>query len=310
MKNEILGGCLHDTNKNKMVLELFVSLFAGVVVGLVIVSFITDSMFFIDTRPWKTTRRRVIVPTASGHVLPPIIHQMYTSQELPPELETAHRTWVFNSNSKVKIWTDVQIEDFIKTKCAWIYETWQSLPTNRDRALLAKYCIMYVYGGLYADMDIHITDRRLVWKVIAMNEKHERPTVYISSPSTSSVGWIIPNHDYVSTGLFAATPKHPFWLSVIKYAVESLNMSHAITLAAKNWKEDNKNDIIIFSAQRTGCSWLSPISLSPLATHRNKPNLSEKYRKKRSDGTIKVTEALNKFLSEPRDDEDGDWSVL
>ena len=92
-------------------------------------------------------------------ITPKIIHQI-----APTDRSKWHPIWFKCHDSWKKqfpspeyqhiLWNDKEdIENVVRYSFPDLYETFKSYPTNIQRIDLAKYCILYKFGGVYADMD-------------------------------------------------------------------------------------------------------------------------------------------------------------
>ena len=51
-------------------------------------------------------------------------------------------------------WNDTQLRDFIEREHGWFRDTYDGYKYHIQRVDVAKYFIMYSYGGIYSDLDI------------------------------------------------------------------------------------------------------------------------------------------------------------
>ena len=87
---------------------------------------------------------------------PKIIHQTAPADESkwPPIWKPCQESWKKNfPDYEYRMWTDEDLDEFIKTKYAWFYPTYMGYPKKINRIDAARYFILYEYGGIYADMD-------------------------------------------------------------------------------------------------------------------------------------------------------------
>lgn len=93
-------------------------------------------------------------------MIPKIIHQIYglcpsdAGKPLPSDLLTYSQTWkLMNPSWTYKLWDRRQVEILINdAPDAW-KQTFYSLEHWVEQCDFARYLILYLYGGIYADMD-------------------------------------------------------------------------------------------------------------------------------------------------------------
>lgn len=93
-------------------------------------------------------------------IIPRIIHQTYKNNHSIPSLwlrtmESCKREKEF----KFILWTDEQIDEFIKTEYPEYYtKVFIKYPYNIQRVDAFRYFVLYTYGGIYMDLDIGCVD--------------------------------------------------------------------------------------------------------------------------------------------------------
>jgi mannosyltransferase OCH1-like enzyme len=88
---------------------------------------------------------------------PKIIHQTG-----PSDLSKWHPIWTQCQESWKKthpdyeyiFWNDEDLENFIKTEYSDYYKIWKECPVHISQIDLARYFILYHYGGIFSDLDI------------------------------------------------------------------------------------------------------------------------------------------------------------
>ena len=90
--------------------------------------------------------------------IPKVIHQIWFQgkENIPEHLQEYHKSWVvMNPSFEVKVWDEKSIESvlikFNDTDTTHMYTNYKYMIQKID---LAKYIILYIYGGIYIDMDI------------------------------------------------------------------------------------------------------------------------------------------------------------
>lgn len=87
--------------------------------------------------------------------IPRIIHQTWKTDEVPDRLKKFQRTWMdFHGSWEYKLWTDEEIDQFVRTEYPWFADYWDSYPHHIQRVDAFRYFVMHKYGGVYADLDM------------------------------------------------------------------------------------------------------------------------------------------------------------
>lgn len=89
-------------------------------------------------------------------VLPKIIHQQWKTEEIPETYKEWHqdfRRLYPEPEYKHMLWTDVSARELIQNHFPFFLETYNLYKHEIQRADAARYFILYMYGGLYADLD-------------------------------------------------------------------------------------------------------------------------------------------------------------
>ena len=88
--------------------------------------------------------------TASWDQIPKIIHQTWKNQTLRQQQAVWSETWCTQyTDWFYHLWTDVENEEFVRTKFPWFYSTYKQLNPAILRADSVRYLYMFHYGGIY-----------------------------------------------------------------------------------------------------------------------------------------------------------------
>ncbi|EQL00477.1 hypothetical protein G6O67_002487 [Ophiocordyceps sinensis] len=122
----------------------------------------------LDVEPWKPALNLSLplaAQTSAAHLLarppradsgriPRIFHQSWKSTKLPSKFQTwsticrqQHKDWEW------VLWTDEDNLRLVQTYFPSLEAAYRDLPGEIYRADLARYLYMYIYGGVYADLD-------------------------------------------------------------------------------------------------------------------------------------------------------------
>lgn len=91
--------------------------------------------------------------------IPKIIFQTWKTRELPPEVEALRQQiGLMNPGYTMMLCDDEDIDTFIKTHFEErIYNNFRKLNVGAAKADFWRYCVLYICGGVYLDMDSEIT---------------------------------------------------------------------------------------------------------------------------------------------------------
>ncbi len=99
------------------------------------------------------------------------------------------------------MWTDEDLDNLIKNDFPYFYDIYKGYDVNIKRIDMARYFILYKYGGIYADMDY----------ICFKNFYNLMPQDKVS---ISESDW--QENEYMQNALMISPKEHPFWLDVIK----------------------------------------------------------------------------------------------
>ncbi|KAG6167297.1 hypothetical protein E4U24_008285 [Claviceps purpurea] len=189
--------------------------------------FYTPSIGYVRPRLAKTTYAAELLtrtPSRTPGVVPKIFHQSWKSLELP----TKFQEWSLSCRQKHKgwewvVWTDEDNLRLVQQHFPWLEDVYNGLPGVIYRADLARHLYMYIYGGVYADLDtecLHPTE----------DLQHEYGPIFGKSktplPDRAIFGRMGTNPDFehsIPNAWMAATPGHPFFLLAIQHVMSIYN---------------------------------------------------------------------------------------
>ena len=115
-----------------------------------------------------------------------------------PKLTLAMKSWLKHTNNfKYYFYDDNKCDLFMKRIGGDIYKAYQKLPIKVMKADLWRYCIIYKYGGIYADVDtickvnplIFLNDALLT--IVPENETHLCQWVFSAPPKSKILKEVI-----------------------------------------------------------------------------------------------------------------------
>jgi len=138
-------------------------------------------------------------------MIPNIMHQIWTQgyDKIPPELKNYYTTCAkINSDFQHIFWDEEKIRAFLKTyyKPQFI-EFYDACTYKAQKADVARYAILYIYGGIYLDMD-------------TVCRKNLSPFLKYDFFVTGNIMSKILRR-YLN-GIIGARPRHPLFLVIFK----------------------------------------------------------------------------------------------
>ena len=163
-----------------------------------------------------TIINNIMVGTSSINItttIPPIIHQIWIQgyDKIPDSLKILHNGCKStNDNFKFIFWDEPRIKKlllkYFGKKYVDAYDTYQIFAQKSD---FARYAILYIYGGIYLDMDM-------------ICRKNLTPFLnYNFFCTTDSIYFFILSKKYLN-GIMGAKKKHPVFPFIFKNMFERL----------------------------------------------------------------------------------------
>jgi mannosyltransferase OCH1-like enzyme len=152
--------------------------------------------------------------------IPKIIHQL-----APQDVSKWPDTWIYcyhtwrkkykkEDGYKYKIWTDEDLDEFMKNNYSFYYDIYKSYPKNIQRIDMARYFILYHYGGIYADMDYECNR-------YFMNNIEMKKLNIVESPYKFN--------ENLHNSLMISPKGHKFWIHVINNAIKNKDIKDVLT---------------------------------------------------------------------------------
>ncbi|KAK4939875.1 hypothetical protein LTR10_019943 [Elasticomyces elasticus] len=169
----------------------------------------------------------------SLQTIPKLFHQSWSSTDLPAKFgqwsatcRSQHPDWEW------VLWTDEDNEELVKTHFPWLLKTYQSLPGTIYRADLVRNLYMYMFGGVYADLDVEclrpvdqLFDTYNVSTVPHLKTRpHSIDKVHTSGRKAffGRMGTDPGFSNSIPNAWMASTPGHPFFLLVVQSVKDSM----------------------------------------------------------------------------------------
>lgn len=103
-------------------------------------------------------------------LVPKVVHQI-AGKTTTPLIETCLKSWnnLKNKGFEIKIWNDELIASFILEQHEFAYQAFVNARNHAEAADIARYLIIYTFGGYYADWDVEVLDEA---KFLALTNQH------------------------------------------------------------------------------------------------------------------------------------------
>ncbi|KKK26379.1 hypothetical protein ARAM_007227 [Aspergillus rambellii] len=168
--------------------------------------------------------------------IPKIIHQTWfpagsnMSQNAQSWVQTIidhHPDWEY------VLWDDETNELLVQQYFPWFLDTYRALPKEINRADMVRNFYMYLFGGMYADVDTealrpvdplfagHSVSLASHWDVISSAAPAQNNPVQRAFLGRMAHAADIESSAAVPNGWMASPPGHPFWLLPVLYVLEN-----------------------------------------------------------------------------------------
>lgn len=138
--------------------------------------------------------------------MPHIIHQSWKTPELPVNFQAFSESWQrHHPEWRYILWSDEENRELAKRHFPWFLETYDSFDVPVMRADTARYMYMYVYGGVYADLDMECL----------------RPLGPVVGSGGGAAMVALMGHDLsfehnIPNAFMASPPRHRLWLDALR----------------------------------------------------------------------------------------------
>ncbi len=132
-------------------------------------------------------------------MIPRVLNQTWKTKDIPSQWTGSYNSCqtVLASYEK-KLWTDDEMEQFVKTNYPEIYDTYMGYTYHIQRCDAFRYMLMYKNGGIYFDLDIACK--------ASIEPLLNNDIVLARSTNVES---------YLTNSIIMAVPGHPFFRYVI-----------------------------------------------------------------------------------------------
>jgi hypothetical protein len=143
--------------------------------------------------------------TNNSFPIPKIVHISYkTYESIPKEYNEIFNSWkVTNPDWEIKFYSYKDNDDIVQKNFPWLYDTYENFYFDEQRLDMAKACYLYLYGGLYLDIN-YLPLANIDPLFYKSNDE-----MYFAYNNDNRQNTII-------TSFMASKPKSSFWLSYLK----------------------------------------------------------------------------------------------
>lgn len=155
----------------------------------------------------KEWRPKLFERVKCNILIPKTIHFMWLAKDgsvsgVPDKYRRNIETFrIHNPDYEIKIWDVEEVNDIIKKNLPEFYETFLEITPWISKCDFARFCVIYIYGGIYSDLDFYCSKN-------IDSLLHDKDHIFSFEPKEHGK-----HHLY--NGFFAAIPKSKFvygWL--------------------------------------------------------------------------------------------------
>ena len=145
---------------------------------------------------------------------PKIIFQTWKNKTPPKKMAYWAETWRSNNpHYEYILWDDADNRRFVAEKFSWFLPTYDSYDAEIKRADAIRYMFLYVYGGIYADMDFECLK-----PFDTLLDAYKGYDIILGEMESSSSQWHSMNN--IPNAIMISKPGSTFWIKVLERMVE------------------------------------------------------------------------------------------
>ena len=156
-----------------------------------------------------------LVPNLVGGITK-VIHQSWKSHKLLPHQAQWQESWKEKHPQWLyRLWTDTENHKLVQESLPWLLPTYESMPKEIYRADLVRYVYMYIYGGVYIDLDFECLK--------PLDELLHNKSIALAYDIRDDNGGA-----EIANAFMASTPGHPFWIHVLTNIVKAAGSTDVV----------------------------------------------------------------------------------
>lgn len=156
-------------------------------------------------------------------MIPKVIHRMWLDRNIdnntvyPEKYDKFTQSFdKLNPEFTVEFWNNNRVNKLFDDHpaVAKYKSVWKNLPHHIQKCDVARYAILYIYGGVYVDLDF------MFYKNIS--PLLDRELLLVEEPAEHTEAGD-PFETKIFNGFIGSVPRHPFWLDWLDFIVKSLD---------------------------------------------------------------------------------------
>ncbi|XWV25489.1 glycosyl transferase [Tupanvirus deep ocean] len=164
-------------------------------------------------------------------MIPKILHRMWLDKSItnnnyaPKKYDPFIKSFKdHNPDFQVMFWNMERVNQLFdrNPQIAKYKNIWTNLPHHIQKCDMARFIIIYLYGGVYVDLDFMCFKN--------LSPLLNRELLLVFEPPEHSEIWNDPVPARLYNGFIGSVPRHPFWLDWLDFIVESLKKSNDVML--------------------------------------------------------------------------------
>jgi len=148
-------------------------------------------------------------------MIPSILHQTWKNTDIPDASKSLVISWKrYNNNFEYRFYDDAALDRIIKEYFPQFLKDYNQFVHKIERIDFARYAIMYLYGGIYADIDMECL------RDFSPFLKFDKPIV--GREPIENIEKAYGGRDYLLCNAILLSPKdNKFWIELMEYIVKT-----------------------------------------------------------------------------------------
>jgi hypothetical protein len=229
---------------------------------LVVLILLATALLTIVTHPdgpgW--TERRQGQSNGANHIIGSgMVHQTWKNTNLSPSQQQSVDSWRRDyPDLGYRLWTDPELQDFMQKELPWYMPVFDRLDPFIKKVDCVRYAWMWLYGGVYADIDMmSVTPRDI-------------PTDAALIPAGRSSATWSHDADMASPAFLSSNPGNQVWLYMLAYIARNthrdtlrctgpIGLANTLRALEKSGRMRQLDVIFVSEASMGLGRWKSPI---------------------------------------------------
>ena len=168
-------------------------------------------------------------PSAEGTFwrIPRVLHQTWKTKETPESCAAYRKSWTtLNPTWSVRLWDDAEGEALLATHFPNLTQALREHNVTEGVKLadVTRIAILYVHGGIYADLDMEAL--RAFDPLLVTHERSPWPVILGAEPSKHADGQGGRNL-LICNALMISPARHPFWKTLLEHIEAAVGQQKA-----------------------------------------------------------------------------------